>query len=301
MQNRKFYISLMIGAICVVAVATVCLNSYDGNKVMDDTGGLVAEAVTPTPREDIADKYEKNVGTISKSDVGYSIPTVRPLPTDIPDGSYTYEEYVTVSATEDENIKNSNDINISKDSQNIKDKKSKNKSGKSKKSKKDKNSKSKIGEDEELQAVLKTGPDVSSLKFDQEAGIIWPVNGEVVMKYSPDNPVLFKTLGQYKSNPAMIISADVGTKVSSAADAVVTEIGNNEEIGNYVETAIGDDFRIIYGQIDNITVKTGDSLKEGEIIGSIAEPTKYYIDEGSNLYLKMTCDKETVDPMIFLR
>ena len=148
---------------------------------------------------------------------------------------------------------------------------------------------------------MPSGKNVSNLSFNQEKGIMWPVSGEILMKYSADNAVYFKTLGQYKTNPALIISAEKGTSVASAAESVVTEVGENEEIGKYVETSLGDNYKIIYGQLDNIQVGKGDSLSEGEIIGVIAEPTKYYVEEGSNLYMEMLNGKENVDPLIFLR
>jgi len=150
-------------------------------------------------------------------------------------------------------------------------------------------------------AVMQAGDGVNNLSFDQEKGLLWPVQGDIIMQYSPEKSVYFKTLGVYKTNPALIIAAKTGTNVRSGADAVITEVGENEEIGKYVETAIGNGYKIVYGQLDSIQVKKGAEIKEGEFIGTIAEPTKYFVEEGSNLYLKMTCENETADPMIFLR
>ena len=148
--------------------------------------------------------------------------------------------------------------------------------------------------------VMEAGKNVANLSFNQEKGIIWPVEGEVLMRYSADKAVYFKTLGQYKTNPAIVISANEGSAVKSSAKSVVTKVGENEEIGTFIETSIGDDYKITYGQLTDLQVKKGDMLSEGEIIGRIAKPTKYYIEEGSNLYLKMKCGNETVDPLIFL-
>ena len=169
------------------------------------------------------------------------------------------------------------------------------------KKKADKKTKEEKKSEEVGVTVMESGKNVSNLSFNQEKGIMWPVSGEILMKYSADNAVYFKTLGQYKTNPALIISAEKGTSVASAAESVVTEVGENEEIGKYVETSLGDNYKIIYGQLDNIQVGKGDSLSEGEIIGVIAEPTKYYVEEGSNLYMEMLNGKENVDPLIFLR
>lgn len=42
-------------------------------------------------------------------------------------------------------------------------------------------------------------------------------------------------------------------------------------------------------------------VKEGDVIGSIAKPTKYYSIEGSNLYFQVMNDEKPVNPMSLLR
>lgn len=137
--------------------------------------------------------------------------------------------------------------------------------------------------------------------FDEEAGLLWPVEGNVLMKYSMDKGIYFQTLSQYKCNPAIIIESSTGTSVHSSADCTVTEISENEETGLTVTTALDDRYNVIYGQLSDLEVKVGDQLKEGDVIGKIAKPTKYYITEGSNLYLQVIENGETVDPLLLLR
>ena len=45
----------------------------------------------------------------------------------------------------------------------------------------------------------------------------WPVEGEVILPFSMDRSVYFKTLAQYQYNPAMLIGAEEGTEVFAAA------------------------------------------------------------------------------------
>lgn len=139
------------------------------------------------------------------------------------------------------------------------------------------------------------------LSFNEEAGLLWPVEGDVILKYSMSNTVYFKTLAQYKCNPGVVISAKVGTEVKAAADCRVTKIEKDDELGTVVTTNIGDNYTVSYGQLDNISVNKGDELKEGDVIGKIANPTKYYTEEGSNLYFQVKEGKNTVDPMLLLR
>lgn len=137
--------------------------------------------------------------------------------------------------------------------------------------------------------------------FNEEKGLLWPVSGDVVLKYSMSNTVYFKTLAQYRCNPGIVISAEKGTNVKAAANCTVTKIEKNDELGTVVTTDIGNNYSVLYGQLDDISVNKGDELKEGDVIGTIAAPTKYYTVEGSNLYFQVKQGKESVDPLLLLR
>lgn len=135
------------------------------------------------------------------------------------------------------------------------------------------------------------------LHFNAENGIVWPISGSILIPYSMDGTVYFKTLDQYKYNPAMIISAKEDTAVTASVPGKVVSVFYDDEIGNGVKVDIGDGYEITYGQLKNIAVKQGDYLENGTLIGSVNAPTKYYVLEGSNLYIKLCKDGEPVDPM----
>lgn len=142
---------------------------------------------------------------------------------------------------------------------------------------------------------------LASLSFDEESGLSWPVSGNVVLPYSDSKTIYFPTLASYRCNPAIAIGAQEGTNVKSAAKGVVTKIFENEETGLTLEMSIGGDYSLTYGQLKGLTVKKGDVVKEGQVIGSIAKPSKYYVVEGSNLYFKVTQKDKTVNPMYLLK
>lgn len=154
----------------------------------------------------------------------------------------------------------------------------------------------------ESKSVMANGKSIlDSLKFDEEAGLGWPVSGNVILPFSESKPVYFATLGQYKRNNGIVISAEEGTKVVSAAKGVITKIFNNEETGLTVEMSIGGDYSLTYGQLKDLSVKKGDVVKEGQTIGVIAKPSKYYVVEGSNLYFKVTEEDKAVNPMYLFK
>lgn len=129
--------------------------------------------------------------------------------------------------------------------------------------------------------------------FAEVNGLYLPVEGKVLMHYNMDHTVYFATLDQYKYNPATIISASVGTPVYACADATVTSIYSNEEIGTAVVLNLGNGYEVTYGQVKDLLYQEGQKVERGKQIATVASPTIYYSVEGSNLYFAMRKDGET--------
>lgn len=138
---------------------------------------------------------------------------------------------------------------------------------------------------------------VPSLSFPSEEGLLWPMDGNVIMNYSMDATIYYATLDQYKYNPAIIIAGDVNNKVYSVAQGKITDISQNEVTGTTVTVDLGDGYQAIYGQLKELNFKVGDYLEAGHVIGYVSEPTKYYAVEGSNLYFELQKDGEPIDPI----
>lgn len=138
---------------------------------------------------------------------------------------------------------------------------------------------------------------VPALDFSESDTLVWPIVGNVLVNYSMDKTVFFATLQQYKYNPALIIAATQGEGITAAADGQVTTIYEDPEIGTAVIMNLGDGYELTYGQLTDLTVAEGDVVTTGEIIGKVAEPTKYYSVEGCNVYFKLTKDGQPVNPL----
>lgn len=137
-----------------------------------------------------------------------------------------------------------------------------------------------------------------ALKFGGE--LQWPVEGSVLMSYSMDRSIYFATLDQYKYNPAMIISAQTGDDVEAAAAGNIVEIRQDAQTGLTVVMDIGDDYTLTYGQLQDLNFKEGAHLEAGDVIGTVAKPTKYYSLEGTNLYFGLEKGGNSADPSEYL-
>lgn len=135
-----------------------------------------------------------------------------------------------------------------------------------------------------------------SLHFAQEDGLLLPVQSEILMNYSMDASIYFATLAQYKYNPAVIFSAAEGSQVSACAQGKVVDIYEDAKIGKAVMLDLGDGYRATYGQLKDVKVALDSYVEEGDVIGAVAAPTRYYTLEGSNLYFQLTKDGTPVNP-----
>ena len=149
--------------------------------------------------------------------------------------------------------------------------------------------------------TAETGAEANALHFDPEDGMLWPMEGNVILNYSMDSTIYFATLDQYKYNPAVIIAGEVNNKVYSVAKGKVIGLSNNEETGCTMTVDLGDGYRAIYGQLKEPNFAVGDYVESGHVLGYVAEPTKYYSVEGSNLYFALQKDGQPVDPVAFFQ
>lgn len=138
------------------------------------------------------------------------------------------------------------------------------------------------------------------LNFNDTARMKWPVRGNVILDYNMESTIYFPTLDQYKCNPGLVIQGDVSTPVVAPANAKVEEVGSNEEIGNYVVLNMGNDYTAICGQLKELQVVENEYLKEGQVLGYVAEPTKYYSKEGANIFFELQHDDKTIDPLDYM-
>lgn len=135
-----------------------------------------------------------------------------------------------------------------------------------------------------------------SFTFDESNKMAWPVLGHITLDYSMDETVLFKSLGVYKCSPGIIISSEVGTNVAAAASGVVTDVAELSETGTTVTVSIGNGYETTTGMIENVNLKKGDKVTTGQLIGTVASPSAYYIEEGPGVYFKLTQYGEPVNP-----
>ena len=154
-----------------------------------------------------------------------------------------------------------------------------------------------IGEPKDVSASADNLPVVN---FSEDTLMEWPVNGNILLDYSMDQTTYFPTLDQYKLSPAISVGAVEGAPVVAAVNGTVYSVEQNAQTGTTLTMELGNGYQAVYGQLTDLTVSEGDTVKKGTTIGYIAQPTKYYSTEGTNLYFAMRKNGEPIDPIEYL-
>lgn len=284
-KSKSFYVLLGIGALAIIAITVVSLNQPSGKNEgqnladLNTPGSNVADngslGATDVPDNTTPSDTAKNVPGSSSGGTKDQAP-----PTEIGGAGNNLEN---ANAEDDPNYKNA-----------LAAKEAAEKAADAGKGKQEETAKAADSTKEVMTA--------DSLYFDAEKGLSWPINGDVLINYSPDRVIYFKTLEQFRCNPAVVIQAKVGAEVTNAATGIITSITKEDETGLTVKVNIGSGYSLVYGQLDDsLKVKVGDMVQKGEVLGTIAKPTMYYSVEGGNLYFMVEKNKETVDPMALLK
>ena len=283
-KKKGFYVSVCTAMICLLAIGTVY---YRMNRPGAEGSLWASQEASPAPESDIPgdavgdgiNEAAGNIGNVQSEPASNSF--------DFSISADTDEE------DEEESVKTEKPVTVADVPAVSTDKQTDEDSSNKKKKQEEKNSSEK--EEEVAETMAK------QLSFQEEKGLLWPVSGDVLMKYDMTGVTYFKTLAQYRSNPALIISAKEGAKVKAATDGEILSVKKRDETGTTVTMNIGNNYTLVYGQLKDVKVKAGDLVKEGDVIASIASPSQYYSEEGANLYFQVKEKDDTVDPLLLLR
>lgn len=137
--------------------------------------------------------------------------------------------------------------------------------------------------------------------YNEGGALVWPVEGNVILPYSMDTTVYFKTLRSYRCNPGILIAAEEGENVLSAYEGVVESVSEDKEHGTTVTVIMGNGFKAVYGQLMNVTVAEGDTITTAQNIGEVAPPSSYYTEEGTHVFFELLKNGVPINPMILMQ
>ena len=137
--------------------------------------------------------------------------------------------------------------------------------------------------------------------YSEGTALVWPVEGKVILPFSMDTTVYFKTLRSYRVNPGILIASKEGENVLAAFEGVVESVKEDKEHGTTVTVIMGNGFKAIYGQLMNVTVAEGDTIATAQNIGEVAQPSSYYTEEGPHIFFELLKNGVPINPTILMQ
>jgi len=134
----------------------------------------------------------------------------------------------------------------------------------------------------------------SLANFAQLKGILnWPVKeGKIVRKFGENKNLRLNTV---TLNYGIDIEVGDEQNVVSVAEGIVSAIDFIPGYGSIVIVTHRDEFRTVYGHLSNISIKEGEKLTTGKIIGSVNESL-----EGHILHFEIWNERNYQNPEVWL-
>ena len=128
-----------------------------------------------------------------------------------------------------------------------------------------------------------------------------PVVGESIFGYSMEALSYNQTTRDWRVHNGVDLAAEAGAEVCAAADGEVYTVYEDDAMGTTVVIRHADGYTTKYASLaENLTVKPGDTVTMGEVIGYASDSAIVESTLGAHVHFGVTCHDEPVDPAEFL-
>ena len=129
----------------------------------------------------------------------------------------------------------------------------------------------------------------------------WPVNGTIIADYSVETLAYSETMGDWRTHDGLDLAVTLGDKVTAAANGTVSAVYQDDFMGTVVEIDHGNGLVSQYASLAEVpTVKVGDAVKTGTVIGSVGATAAAENGRQPHLHFAMYQDGNPVDPHDYL-
>ena len=163
-------------------------------------------------------------------------------------------------------------------------------------------------EEEEADQTAETEPEEEQPASQQEEvpvaaapvaeSFISPVqNGKVLRGFSGDELVADETMGDWRGHHGVDIACENGGQVCAIGDGKVVKVFHDQQTGYCITIDHGNGVvSTVRGLMENATVKEGDTVKMGAVIGGGGNTMAVESKMEPHIHLEVTKDEELIDP-----
>lgn len=132
----------------------------------------------------------------------------------------------------------------------------------------------------------------TALILDATDTLIVPSDVSFSLKGLPTKGVISRGFSRY--HPAVDIAAPIGTPVFAPAEGIVTQVGENQRYGKYLEINHTGGYSTFYGHLDQVLVIEGWQVNQGDLIAKVGNTG---ISTGPHLHFEVRKNGIPVNPL----
>lgn len=131
---------------------------------------------------------------------------------------------------------------------------------------------------------------------------IMPVVGEHITGFSMDSLVYSNTLAEWVTHRGIDIKAEKASIVKASAAGKIKAIKDDPRFGLSIIIEHSDGFQTVYSSLlSSEFVKEGDTVEQGQAIGTVGNSAVFETAEGSHLHFEILKDGEYINPDIYVK
>ena len=124
-----------------------------------------------------------------------------------------------------------------------------------------------------------------------------PLKGEICGNHSAGELVKYEALNEWRTHDGIDIAGEIGAEILACADGKILSVTNDPLWGTVVEIQHEGNIISVYsGLAPEVSVKVGDEIKAGDVIGTLGETNLAEVDMDSHLHFAMKENGKVIDP-----
>ena len=127
-----------------------------------------------------------------------------------------------------------------------------------------------------------------------------PLSGEMQRDFSGDNLIWDETMQDWRTHNGVDIASDTGDEVDTAAPGKVIYAAFDERYGYVVKVDHQNGVTTVYKNLGKITVKEGDNVDEGQMIGTVGDSYSFESAQKAHLHFEVLEDGSYKNPVNFI-
>ena len=127
------------------------------------------------------------------------------------------------------------------------------------------------------------------------------VGDGILREYSDTMPTYSKTLDVWEIHKGLDVSAQEGSEIKSILNGKVVAVYSDDRYGTCIELSYDDGLRVIYSGVqDNVSLKKGDAVKEGDCIAYVGNTTNIENEDGIHVHIEAYKNNVAINPLSLL-